>query len=351
MQIKIKDLKPNPYKKQINEGKYNDTQLEELTLNLDELGLMGAIPVVNINSKYHLVNSHHRIEALRRKFGENFEVAVTVHKYNDDQLLRGMVIENLSQRGGDFKEESENIKVVEEYLNNNPKMLEAVRTSTFRESRKVKGLHDNRPSGVATAEDVKAWLKLSNKKWSADTILNIMNIYKKLNKDLQELISYNRSGHKEEEDLGVEDARTLARIDDKQEQKQLKELLDETGLDYKEKSKLITIYKAVDEETQQKVLDKETNILSLSLNPDTRNNTGDEPMNSTMMGLKIDRRTLGLINEMRTLRKALYQFRNEKLYDQFSTKQRMSFHKKLSTIKTEYTELIKELDENLEELK
>ena len=350
MQIKIKDLKPNPYKKQINNGKFNNVQLEELEGNLDELGLMGAIPVVNINGKYHLVNSHHRVEALKRKYGEDYEVPITVHKYNDDQLLRGMVIENLSQRGGDFKEETENIRVVEKYLNNNPKMLDAIRES--RNASPSPKTNKRYLEGEATAENVKAWLKLSDKKWSADTILNIMNIYKKLDKDLLAITSYSsRGGQTEKEHLCVEDAKNLSRIEDKQEQKQIKNLLEKTGLNHEEKNKLITVYKKCDEETQQKVLAKEIDVMSLSLNPNTQNTTGDEPMNSTMMGLKIDRRTLGLINEMRTLRKALYQFRNEKLYDQFSTKQRMSFHKKLSTIKTEYTELIKELDENLEELK
>ena len=46
MKINLKDLKPNPYKQQINKGKLNEVQVEEISGNLDELGLMGAIPIV-----------------------------------------------------------------------------------------------------------------------------------------------------------------------------------------------------------------------------------------------------------------------------------------------------------------
>ncbi len=58
----------------------------------------------------------HRIQALKEVYGNNFEIDVVIHKYNDDQLLRGMVIENLTQRAGDFKEEIDNLIAVRNYL-------------------------------------------------------------------------------------------------------------------------------------------------------------------------------------------------------------------------------------------
>lgn len=38
MKIKISELNPNPFKKEINDGKFNEVQLKELSGNLDDLG-------------------------------------------------------------------------------------------------------------------------------------------------------------------------------------------------------------------------------------------------------------------------------------------------------------------------
>ena len=129
MKIKISELKPNPHKKKINKGKLGKVQIKEISANLDNLGFMGAFPVVKIKDNYHLVNSHHRLEAMKKKFGNDYKVNITIHNYDNDQLLRGMVIENLSQRGSDFKEEIENIRTVEEYLNKNKEKLKEIRDS------------------------------------------------------------------------------------------------------------------------------------------------------------------------------------------------------------------------------
>lgn len=256
MKLKIKDLNSNPFKKEINNGKLNEVQIEEISGNLEELGYMGAIPVVKIKEKYHLVNSHHRVEALKRKFGKDYEIAVTVHNYNDDQLIRGMVIENLSQRGSDFKEEIENIRTVEDYLNKNKEILTSLRESRSHMPQRMKNEFKN----GATARDIQGWLKLSKEKWGDDIILQIMNIYKKLDKSLLEKTNYVRGGKKDsKEHLSVEDAKNLSRID-KEEQKKMKEILDETGLDHKEKGKLITTYKSAEPETKKKVINKQIDI-------------------------------------------------------------------------------------------
>jgi len=99
MKLKLNELNPNPFKKDINEGKLSEEQLDKIISNLGELGLMNSIPIVQRNTKYYLVNGHHRIEALKRKYGKDFEIDVTLHKYNDDQLLRGMIVENLNTKG------------------------------------------------------------------------------------------------------------------------------------------------------------------------------------------------------------------------------------------------------------
>ena len=112
MKIKLKHLNPNPYKKKINRGMLSQDQVNKIKSNIKELGLMGSIPVSKKNNKYFIVNGHHRTEALKQVYGNNFEVECTEHRYNEEQMLRGMVIENLTQRAGDFREETGNLVIL-----------------------------------------------------------------------------------------------------------------------------------------------------------------------------------------------------------------------------------------------
>ncbi len=116
MKIKVGELKPNPYKAFVEEGKLNQEQVERLKASEEELGMMTSIPVVKRGKDYHLVSHHHRVEALKQKYGKDYEVEVTVHDYTDEQLMRGMVVENLTQRAGDFREELQNLTAIRRFL-------------------------------------------------------------------------------------------------------------------------------------------------------------------------------------------------------------------------------------------
>jgi hypothetical protein len=72
----------------------------------------------------------------------------------------------------------------------------------------------------------------------------------------------------------------------------------------------------------------------------------DETKGVIEMNVKYSGAVLKLISEMRQLRRALYQVRKEKLFDTFSPEQRKKFGGYLKTIKQEYSDLIKEIDEN-----
>ena len=102
MKLKISELKPNPFKKQISKGKLNYEQVQKIKQNLDELGFFGSLPVFKKGDKYYLVSGHHRIQALKEKFGKDYKIEVDIKNYNEDQIFRGMVVENLTHRAGEF---------------------------------------------------------------------------------------------------------------------------------------------------------------------------------------------------------------------------------------------------------
>jgi hypothetical protein len=116
--------------------------------------------------------------------------------------------------------------------------------------------------------------------------------------------------------------------------------------------KATIISRIKDKDVQEDFIERARNISRDQLRAEVNEylEKGDKPteevQSSIEMNLKYNGAVLKLISEMRQLKRALYQVRKEKLFDSFSPKQRQKFGSYLSTIKQEYTLLIKEIDEN-----
>lgn len=264
MKLKLKELNANPFKKEINKGKLSDEQINKIMTNLGDLGLMNSIPIVERDSKYYIVNGHHRVEALKRKYGKDFEIEVTVHKYNDDQLIKGMVIENLTQRGIEFREEMENVVLIEKYLNENNDILSTLRTER---GVKLSGSYKKEEyKNKACSEDIAYWL---NKKGKPvlfhDKITKYLNIYHNLSKNLQKEIIRLTKVHEEDRNniVSYSQAAALSGIKDKEEQEKIFEKIKDVDKDVHSKVKLINEYKSSDEKTKQKVLSNEIDIAEI----------------------------------------------------------------------------------------
>ena len=116
MKLKIKELNPNPFKKEINKGRFNKEIIQKIKANIKELGLMGSLPIFKKDNKYYLVAGHHRVEALREVFGSDYEIEVTLHNYSEENVLRGMIVENLTQRADELMEVTDNLNAIRKYL-------------------------------------------------------------------------------------------------------------------------------------------------------------------------------------------------------------------------------------------
>jgi len=55
MELKLKELNSNPFKKEINGGKLNEKIVKKIKAHLKELGLMGSLPVFKKDEKYYLI--------------------------------------------------------------------------------------------------------------------------------------------------------------------------------------------------------------------------------------------------------------------------------------------------------
>jgi hypothetical protein len=233
--VAIKDIYPNPFRKEIKGGVIEEDKIEKIMANMgeDKLGVVNSLPVVIRKGRYHLVFGHARLESAKRKFGKDHKLSVTIKNYDDDNLLRGMVIENLTQKL-DFQDEKDNIVLVHDYLKKNKK--------------------DNSVKGIIE------WL---NNVVSPSKVAELINIHTNLDTSLQDITikthdkpwrnedgTLNRSlGEEERTILNTSQAAMLATFDDKQEQKDLaKALLSSREYHVRNQSNLIARYKQLKQE-------------------------------------------------------------------------------------------------------
>ncbi|GBE19376.1 parB-like nuclease domain protein [archaeon BMS3Abin17] len=256
MKLKLSQLKPNPFKKQISKGELNKEQVDKIKANIKELGFFGSLPVFKKGDDFHLIAGHHRVQALKEVYGKDFQVEIVISNYNEDQVFRGMVIENLTQRTNDFMELNQNVVAIENYLNGNKELLTTLRDSREVQGNKLKHLH-KQDLDKATSSDISFWLdKKSAKVLSHDVINNHLNAHHKLDPDLLKDVEkkHNKENHGQgDESLNQTQAFILSGLD-REEQKEVAKVLKETREQrVRAQGKLISQYKKAPEEVKQRI--------------------------------------------------------------------------------------------------
>lgn len=261
MKIKLSQLKPNPFKKEIHEGKLSQDQVNRIKANIKELGLMGAFPIFQRGSEYFLIAGHHRQEALRQIYGNNFEVECIVHDYDDDKVLRGMIVENLTQRNDDFKENVENLVAIRKWLQKNECLLHE------QSSKKLdsKG-RENRQQEAGSIRHISDWLNKNGEVMSPTSIHEHLSVHDRLDKELFDKVEKTHKGdatkRKDDNVLSKTQAILLSSIEDKKEQKELATIMinekkkdnsEATGSAVRSQGKQISAYKKADEDIKEQV--------------------------------------------------------------------------------------------------
>ena len=324
-QVQLKQILPNPFKKEIDNGKLNEEQVQKLMEGYKQTTFHENILARRSkehNDKYELVYGHHRLEAARRTYGNNHEINLNIVNYTDDQMMIDLCRENLTQgKHGSFNSELDSVLLVKKYLE--------TKVSTSRTPSKHSRKQDI-SQGIG-ARQVAEFLSKEGKLIKKSKVAELLHSYATLAPDVLERVK------------GSSEANELSRIKDHAQQRQI---LDIVNVDEKNKREVIRTLVATPEADRKKILDGDLSILG-----ERKDNTKDEPMPNGVIGLRFMKRSLELINEMRFLRNTLQQFRKDKLFEHFTSKQRGSFSEKLTTIKKEYGELVDELEKSLEELK
>jgi len=335
MKIKINQLNPNPFKEEINGGKLSEITIEKIRANLKEIGLMGSLPVFKKNNKYFLVAGHHRVEALKREFGKNFAVEVTVHNYSNEQALRGMTVENLTQKDSDLKDTAENLAVIRKFLQSSVQTLNNTRIS------KRGRIGEGQPSEPGSVRHIHDWLNKNGEVLSIGRISEVLQVHDNLDSSLLKQVQKTQAGTSEERDEALQETQAvyLARFEDKKEQKDLAKVLkDSREQRVRNQGKLITEYKNAPEEVKQKIRTKEIDIADISL-AKHKFEVGD---------INLDRGKLDIEKHIE-LREAVKNLFNEKLFFQKSSTLELekTYHYLINWIQTDLVKFLKTIETEL----
>lgn len=268
MKLKISELKPNPYKKQINKGKLDNETVKKIQSNIDELGLMGSIPIVKIGDAYHLISHHHRVEALKRTFGDGYHVDVDLKKYSQDQLLKGMVIENLTQRNNQYAEEEDNIVAVRNYLIKNKIMLDndgkLITVRRVDSNKKPRGYHGHDDIEYGSVRQICLWLdKNSGAVIKKSTVADRIMVREKLSPVLSKYIEKGTGGRAPDDVVTVKQATALVRAtsDHKEQEELLQAMRKAEGRPHE----LLSEYKIADDAVKEQVRSGEMDLKEVRL--------------------------------------------------------------------------------------
>ena len=217
MRLKLSQIKPNPFKKQINNGSLDKDTITKLKSNIKELGLMGSIPVFKKNKTYYQISHHHRAEALKQEFGKDHKVEVVVHNYSDEKALKGMVVENMTQRADDFKDNVQNLAAIRTFLKK-----KTTRPDSGHVARKQGG--GSQPE-IGSTSHIAEWLNQNGEVMSLSSIKDHLSVSDNLSNDLYKNVEKTHSGEGNRRTNGKTISKSqaimLASFKDKKEQKDL----------------------------------------------------------------------------------------------------------------------------------
>ena len=240
MKIKISEIKENPFRKEL--GIYNEEQIAKITesFKMSDYGKDQRFEVRRNENSYELVYGHHRLLALKRYYGDDSEIEIIERNYDDEQMLRELLRENLI-RDHDWYLRMLSLALAKKYLKFHKKEYDL--------------------------KDILHFISKENKIMRKEEAEILLRIYENLAPEL--LIKIKKmesiySKYKDSDYINLSQARMLSFFKDKQEQLDLANALKNSIVQgTREQLQLLNRYKKASKELQRKIRAGETDLISL----------------------------------------------------------------------------------------
>jgi len=121
MKVKIKDLHPNPFR-DIASYQLDEQKVLSLEQSINQTGFWDNLLAREYNGEIQIAYGHHRLEALKRLYGPEFEVDIPVKDLDDATMLRIMANENMEDWNPTPAVINHTVKKTREFLLKHPEI-------------------------------------------------------------------------------------------------------------------------------------------------------------------------------------------------------------------------------------
>jgi len=129
MKVKIKDLRPNPFRDFKNYPR-DEEKIGSLMKSVKKTGFWDNILARRKDGKYEIAYGHHRYVVLKRVFKPEDEVDIPVKELDDWTMIMIMIDENMEEYGANPRVLNEGIKAAFLYLKERSVFIQIVRGKT-----------------------------------------------------------------------------------------------------------------------------------------------------------------------------------------------------------------------------
>jgi len=130
MKVKVKDLRPNPFRDFANYPR-DEEKIKVLMKSVKKTGFWDNILARRKDGKYEITYGHHRYVVLKRLFKPDDEVDIPVKELDDWTMIMIMIDENMEEYGADSGVLNEGIKAAFLYLRKQSLFKEIVRGNHY----------------------------------------------------------------------------------------------------------------------------------------------------------------------------------------------------------------------------
>jgi ParB-like nuclease domain len=196
IKVKIGDLRPNPFRKEILGGKVDEDKIARLEESFDKSGkpgepdfwnglrgrpANGRITDYKSGDKIELAFGEHRRQAALRKLGKDFEVWIDFDDFTDEQMLIMLANENAVSSGASDGEQIDTAGLVHRWLEKNYKKDQRCPYLTGRLSLSQPVASHGRANGGAEEQHVHGSTQcitafLGDKNWSLAKVKRLFSL-------------------------------------------------------------------------------------------------------------------------------------------------------------------------------
>lgn len=191
--VKLSDLKPNPFKKDILGGRITSSRVEELKESIKGSDLWEHWVVRKTSNGYELGNGgHHTLEAALEIYGPKHEVSVQVENWSDAQMLFALAAENAG-KGASFDERVDVVLAARKFLQEHPESCKHVNPAAQGKRDSLGRVNDGRTHEHGSASCVSAFL--GSKTWPVKTVEELLRAGKDLAPEVRKMVAPSGTTH------------------------------------------------------------------------------------------------------------------------------------------------------------